>query len=262
MDRTRFKMIAAVLTGVAVLALGFLLGVQPQLTAAAASSAQQDSVDQQNATLVATLSKLKTDNENLAQLKTELASKSTSVPSGAALPDLIRELNDLAVASRTTVTGFTSADAVAYAAPAVETPAPTAGEPASGSTSEPTAAPTAATPTAPTAVTDPTITAANFSSIAITVDIQGSYSQALDFVDRLQKGSRLFLVTTITSAEESSQTDDTGSTATGQTWTIGGLVFVLQNAAATKADQAADATPTTPASGAEGSDSTDTAAGR
>ena len=111
-------------------------------------------------------------------------------------------------------------------------------------------------------MTDPTITAANFSSIAITVDIEGSYEQALDFVDRLQKGPRLFLVTSITSTEESSQTDDTGATAGGQTWTVGGLVFVLQNAEATQADQADDATPTTPASDAEGDSSTDTAAGR
>ncbi|KIU04005.1 hypothetical protein, partial [Frigoribacterium sp. MEB024] len=114
-----------------------------------------------------------------------------------------------------------------------------------------------AAPTAPDLVTDPLVTATNFSSIPITVSIQGSYAQARDFLSKLQGGSRLFLVTTFASTGSSEAGDATG---VPDQWTVGGLVYVLQDAAATQADQAAE----TPAATAEGTDGTssDTAAGQ
>jgi Tfp pilus assembly protein PilO len=258
MERNRLKMLAALLTGVAVLALGFVLGVQPQLTAASTASEQKASVDQQNATLSTGLATLKADSEKLPALKSELTELQTSVPSQATMPAFLSEISELAGASGTTVTGFTTSDAVAYApaAPA----AATTDSGATGSTTDgagSTAAPTAPVATAPELVTDPQITAANFSSIPITVTIKGSYGQARDFLGKLQQGSRLFLVTNFASSGSS---EGGSTTATPDQWTVGGLVYVLQDAAATQADQAAE----TPATTAEGADaaSSDTALGQ
>ncbi|OII23678.1 hypothetical protein [Frigoribacterium sp. MCBA15_019] len=256
MDRNRMMLIAAALTGVVVLALGFLVGVQPQLVAASSAESQQQSVEAQNETLRASLATLETDNAKLPDLKSELATLDTSVPSQAALSSFLTELDQLAGASGTTVTGFTSSDATVYEPTTTDVAAPAATDEAA-SDSGGTAATAPAAPTAPDLVTDPLVTATNFSSIPITVSIQGSYAQARDFLSKLQGGSRLFLVTTFASTGSSEAGDATG---VPDQWTVGGLVYVLQDAAATQADQAAE----TPAATAEGTDGTssDTAAGQ
>ncbi|KQO47943.1 MULTISPECIES: hypothetical protein [unclassified Frigoribacterium] len=258
MDRNRMMLIAAALTGVVVLALGFLVGVQPQLVAASSAESQQQSVEAQNETLRASLATLEADNAKLSELKSELATLDTSVPSQAALSSFLTELDQLAGASGTTVTGFTSSDATVYEPTTTDVAAPAATDEAASDSGGTAAAATApAAPTAPDLVTDPLVTATNFSSIPITVSIQGSYVQARDFLSKLQGGSRLFLVTTFASTGSSEAGDATG---VPDQWTVGGLVYVLQDAAATQADQAAE----TPAATAEGADGTssDTAAGQ
>lgn len=263
MDRNRIKLIIAMVSGVAVLALGFFLGVQPQLTAASTAAEQKTTVDQQNEGIRATVEQLIAENEGLSGLEDERDVKLASVPAAPDMPALIRQLDKMAGEAGTVVTSFTAADPVSYVAPASAT-APAAAAPAEGTeSSEGTddsadaaaAAPAeAALPTAPATVTDPAVTTANFSTIAVTVDIQGSYDQALDFVDRIQKGPRLFLVTAITSSEP----EEGSETAEGQTWTVGGLVFVMQDGETAPAD--GDATTTAPTQ-AEGTDEgTDTTA--
>jgi Tfp pilus assembly protein PilO len=262
-DRNRIKMIVAVLSGVAVLALGFLLGVQPQLSSASTAADQRQTVEQQNEDLRATLEQLVTENDQLSTLTADRDARRASVPDGADMPELIRQLDDMAEAAGVPVTAFTAADAVAYEMPASATAPAADASAAEGASDDATAAPAApGAPAAPAPYTDPAVTAANFSTIAVTVDIEGSYDQALDFVDRLQKGPRLFLVTSITSNEP----DEGGSGADGeaaaapgaQTWTIGGLVFVMQDGETAPAD--GDATTTAPTQ-AEGTDEgTDTTA--
>ncbi|ROS50405.1 hypothetical protein [Frigoribacterium sp. PhB24] len=255
MDRNRMMLIGAVLTGVVVLALGFLVGVQPQLVAATTAESQQQSVETQNEALRASLATLEADNAKLPDLKSELATLDTSVPSQAALSSFLTELDQLAVASGTTVTAFTSSDASAYEPTVTDAAAPAATD-TSASDSTAAAAATPAPATAPELVTDPLVTATNFSSIPITVSVQGSYAEARDFLSKLQGGSRLFLVTTFASTGSSEAGDAAG---VPDQWTVGGLVYVLQDAAATQADQAAE-TPTTTAEGTDGT-SSDTAAG-
>ncbi|MBF4580458.1 hypothetical protein [Frigoribacterium sp. VKM Ac-2530] len=266
MDRNRIKMIVAALSGVAVLALGFLLGVQPQLASASAAAEQRSTVETQNEGLRATLAQLVTENDQLSTLAADRDTRRASVPDAADMPELIRQLDEMADAAGVPVTSFTTADAVSYEMPAsaaapVADAATTEGTaPAEGADASAAAPTEAAGPTAPTTFTDPAVTAANFSTIAVTVDIEGSYDQALDFVDRLQKGSRLFLVTTITSSEAGEGTDSEGEpvAADAQTWTVGGLVFVMQDGETAPAD--GDATTTAPTQ-AEGTDEgTDTTA--
>jgi len=257
MDRNRMMLIAAVMTGVVVLALGFLVGVQPQLSAASTAEQQQTAVETQNETLRAGLVTLEQDNTQLPALKSELTRLDASVPSQAAMSSFLTELDQLAIASGTTVTAFTSADATAYEPVVADAPAADATTDAATDSAAGSAAATApAAPTAPELVTDPLVTATNFSSIPITVSVQGSYAQARDFLAKLQGGSRLFLVTTFASTGSSEAGDATG---TPDQWTVGGLVYVLQDAAATQAEQAAE-TPAATAEG-DGAASSDTAAG-
>lgn len=268
MDRNRIKLIIAMVSGVAVLALGFFLGVQPQLTAASTAAEQKSTVDQQNEGIRAAVEQLIAENEGLSGLEAERDAKLASVPEAPDMPSLIRQLDAMAGQAGTMVTSFTAADPVSYAAPASATAPAAAAASAEGTeSSEGTddsadaaaaAAPAdAALPTAPATVTDPSVTAANFSTIAVTVDIQGSYDQALDFVDRLQKGPRLFLVTAITSSEP----EEGSETAEGQTWTVGGLVFVMQDGETAPSDGDAATTAPTQAEGAD-EDTDATAAGR
>ncbi|NIJ05292.1 hypothetical protein [Frigoribacterium faeni] len=259
MDSNRIKMIVAVLSGVAVLALGFLLGVQPQLAAATTAADQRATVEEQNEGLRATLAQLVAENDELGSLSADRDARRASVPDSPNMPELLRQLGEMAGAAGVPVTGFTTEDAVSYEMPAsVAAPAAdastTEGTDSSEGTDASADAPAAASgPTAPTTFTDPAVTAANFSTIAVTVEIEGSYAQALDFVDRLQKGSRLFLVTTIEGAEETEGEQADGATAApgAQAWTIGGLVFVLQDGDDATADD--DATTTAPTQ-AEGTD--------
>jgi Tfp pilus assembly protein PilO len=254
-DRNRIKMIVAALSGVAVLALGFLLGVQPQLAAASDAVAQRASVEQQNEAHRATLAQLVAENDELSTLTADRDARRASVPDAADMPELIRQLDEMAAAAGVPVTSFTTSDAVSYEIPASASAPAADAAPAEGTEStegtDATAAPAEAEGTAaPTTFTDPAVTGANFSTIAVTVDVQGSYDQALDFVDKLQKGSRLFLVTTITSSETEGGEGDAAAPG-AQTWTIGGLVFVLQDGDDAPADD--DATTTAPTQ-AEGTD--------
>jgi Tfp pilus assembly protein PilO len=265
-DRNRIKMIIAALSGVAVLALGFFLGVQPQLTAAATAADQRVSVEAQNEGLRATLAQLVAENDQLSTLTTDRDTRRASVPAAADMPGFIRQLDEMASEAGVPVTSFTTADAASYEVPATtavpSTDAPAdAAAPAEGEDEAAAAPVVPAAPTAPTTYTDPTITAANFSTIAVTVDIQGSYDQALDFVDRLQKGPRLFLVTAITSSEAEEGADGEAAAPGAQTWTVGGLVFVMQDGETAPADGDATTTAPTQAEGADaGADAT--AAGR
>ncbi|TAM69501.1 MAG: hypothetical protein EPN48_09085 [Microbacteriaceae bacterium] len=233
MDRNRFWMVVAVFAMVAVVAIGVLLGVQPQLAAAAAADAQRASIVADNATKQAVLDKLKSDYRQLPELKAQLSELEASVPPSANLPQFIDAIGALAASTGTTIASITPSDAQAYAPPVNAAAAAAAGSAAADSKSTPAASPSPAattpapTPTAPAApqapatVTNPQITAANFVAIPITIGITGSYAQALAFVDGLQHGTRLFLVTTFASA-------GSDSNAAGPTsWTIGGYAYVL-----------------------------------
>lgn len=228
MDRNRLWIIGAVVAMVAVVALGVLLGVQPQLSAASAADAQRASIVADNATKQMALEKLKSDYAQLPELKSKLSALRASVPSSESLSQLIADVDALAASTHATIVTFTPSDAQPYTPP-VTTPAagsaPSSTPSASPSPSAtPAPAPTATAPAAPQApatVTNPQITPANFVAIPITIGIKGSYSTALAFVAGLQHGSRLFLVNSFASGGSD------GNSSAPTTWTIGGYAYVL-----------------------------------
>lgn len=233
MNKNRLWLIGSVLVMVFVLVGGVFLGIQPQLAAAAAANEQRVSVEASNAGQSAVLDQLKKDFEGIDGLKAELAPLRASVPSGTRMPAFVNQIDALAGATQVTLDGFTVSEATPYAP--VEAPA-AAAEPAASSTSTTTATP-APTPvdsvTVPTAgvppVTSAQITAENFASLAVTVTVSGAYANALSFVNGLQTGERLFLVTGLTTTSKAS---GEGEDPTGQvTAVISGLVYVLVPAA-------------------------------
>lgn len=202
MDRNKLWLIGSVLVTSVILVLGWVLGIQPQLDSMTAANASRTAVQATNAQHVALLAQLKHDFKNLDKLSATAETLGESVPTGSAMPALVDELDAHAEQAGLTLLGMTVTEARAYvpvvpvaaapaaasdaAAPAAAAPAADAGLAATGTV--PADGVTTATATATE------ITASNFAAFPLDVKVKGSYAQVLDFVARLQTGSRLFLV--------------------------------------------------------------------
>ena len=198
MDRNRLWVLGAIaLMGITAL-LGWMIGISPNLKAASAANADRLIVEQQNADADAKLAELKKQFEGIGTLKNDLASVRMAVPEGAAIPAFLRQLDTLTSQNDVRLTDFSVGDAERYTPAAIEAPvaeeeaAPVAEDAAAAAT---TPATVAAAPTLPAAPSG--ITGENFVAVPITVSIEGSYSKLLDYLDGLQKGERLALVTSL-----------------------------------------------------------------
>lgn len=242
MSSNRLWMIGLAVAIVAVLGLGWLVGVAPQLAAVDAANAQRQTVQQQNEQATTALAKLKSDYAGIDDLKTKLATLQKSVPGSTELSSFIREMSAASGTSSAVVTNITIGDAQPYTAPA---PAPAATSAPSTSTPAPTPAPTAApagaaaAPPAPAPAQltrNPKITGANFIAIPISVGLAGSYAQVLSFTQAAQNGARLYLVNKVSSIEDAASTVKlpAGTSSTDQPAsepqvkaTISGFVYVF-----------------------------------
>lgn len=249
MDKNRLLMIGVILAIAVVAGLGYLFGVQPQLAAAQAADVQRSTIATQNSLTEANLTKLRSDYSNLGALKAKLAKLQASIPSSPALDTFLQDLYVLASSTGATVSAFTPADAVAYTPPAAPVPAPAATGTTSSSSPSPTPAPSVApvapaAPQSPTVQSNPLITAQNFVAIPVKIGILATDANALTFLDKLQNGSRLFLVTSF-SGGGSAGTATAGAPAAAPSYTIGGYVYVLASPkAGTVSPGAAGSTPT------------------
>jgi Tfp pilus assembly protein PilO len=212
-SQNRLFLLLAVFAAVLVVAGSFFLGVQPQLAAAGANDAQRTSVEQRNAAAQVELTKLREENKTLASQKQALAQLQASIPSTASTSVFYRELDGIAASSGVTISSITTSDPSQYT-----NPGGTDGASAENETSVPMPA------------TDPTITGADFSLISVTVGVNGTFDQARAFLKGVQTGTRLFLVTNITSS--AGETDEASASST---WTFGGTVYVLADTTATPA---------------------------
>lgn len=249
MDKNRIWVVGSVLAMCAVLALGFVLGIQPQLTAAAASNTELVAVEAANTQQAAVLDQLKKDFAGIDEVRAVLAPLNLSVPNGTEMPAFVNQLSELAGQSQVTLTGITVSEAQAYApvvapvvaAPAAEAPAADAN---ANTKPAPTESAVAAAPVATVGVppvVDPRITAANFASLGVQIQIRGNYNRVLDFVNGLQTGKRLFLVSGLSTVAAKSAPAETATNKTGAPSapaadgavdaTISGLVYVLVPAA-------------------------------
>lgn len=241
MSRNRLMLLIAIMSSVVVAVGGFFIGVQPQLASASASEEQRATTEQTNATTQAQIAQLTKENQTLTQQKAALAVLEGSIPSSLNQSAFYGELYDLAGTSGVTISSLTTSDAQAYAPPQAAATDSSATTASSGSTAtatpSPSASPTA--PSAPAATTNEAITSANFSAVPVTVGVKGSFEQAVAYMKAVQNGKRLFLVNSIVSSSSSSTGSDSGSAASPSTWTLGGFIYVLEDASTTQAEQAA-----------------------
>lgn len=231
MSRNRLSLLLAFVAMAVVAVGGFFLAVQPQLAQASTAHEQRATVERSNASSRQELERLRKQAEQLPAMQERLAELSASVPDSASISAFIDEIDAVATASGMQVSSYTTSDATAYAPAAADSSATSSDTTTSSAAAS--AAPTApAAPAAPSVSTNAAITGEDFSVVPVTVAVDGTFDQALSFVNGLQTGSRLFLITTISSAEKSG---DDGTTSTQSTWTFGGSIYVLDRSVGTAA---------------------------
>lgn len=231
MDKTRLWIIGSVLAMVVIAALGWVIGIQPQLDQSAAADTQTLQVDGTNTASQVVLNKLKKDSADLPELKSQLDALGTSIPSASQTPEFMNELTALAAANGLTITASQITDGAGFVPPVnPAAPAPAATTSGSGSTATPTPSPTptsAPTPTpAPTAVpgmppaVSSLVTKDDFTVIPVSVTVRGGYANIVAFVEAAQKGQRLFMVNGV----------DVGPAANGPGFDgkVSGLIYVLK----------------------------------
>jgi Tfp pilus assembly protein PilO len=213
----RIWIAGAVIVALGIVALGWLLGVQPQLdarTSAQDARAAVASTNQQAATRAAQLAK---EAQNTDQLTATNDTLKKSVPSAADVPAFVDEVNSAAEAAGVVVTGISVAAAQPYQAPT----AAASGSSATTATPAPSAAATPAAGMPP--FTDSRINDKTMAVIPVTIDAKGEYLKVLDFVKALQTGERYYLATGISTSADTSGDQPTGAVTAELT----GSIFAL-----------------------------------
>ena len=214
----RLWIVVTAIGSIAVVALGWFLGVSPQLSESAAASAQRVQVDVLNKGYSAQLEQLRADFEHVDQVKAELAQAQSQLPPNAAYPEFISELNSIASDHSVIVTNLAVTSTSVLTAPGAVPPA------------DP----------------DPTQTGVpNGSTVAIatSITLTGAYEDLQDAASELQKGTRLFLVSGLDFLKDVGDEEETPS----YSLQIDGLLFVLTDGTTLVIDTAAPAPTETPA---------------
>lgn len=236
MNVNRLWTLGSAVTIIAVVLLGWVVGILPQLNHMGAADQSRARVQSENLMHEAELAALKEQYATLGELKTKLAGLQDALPATAEISDFLNQLNGFAADTGVQVAGLTVGDARGYA-PAVTTAAPSAASaPSPGATPTPTPTSTPASAPAPAAVAPAPVIApvdaadaarvngANFIAIPIQISLTGDYQKTMDFISQLQSGTRLFLVTTL---NVTNQPDPTKGAVGSNASTVGGFVYVL-----------------------------------
>ncbi len=222
MQKHRIISLASILAMVLIPVIGWFLIAQPQFAAAALADTARAEADSQAAATMAAVAELKAQAEDLPALTGTLDELRGSLPAEVDSSAYIDGLNALAIATGVQITALSVDNPAAYT-PAVAVVDPAAAAPAeeegdaAAATDAAAAAPIA--PSDPAIVTNPLITSANFVAIPVAVELVGGYDSILNFVQGLQTGSRLFLVSKI-------ETDVDPLTG-GYSARVGGFIYAV-----------------------------------
>lgn len=204
MNVTRLWAVISALLVVVVGAFGYFVGIQPQLDAASKADQARSSVEDQNAIYEITLARLRAEAENLPELQAALAEARVSIPAKANLSTFLQQLSDLASAAGVTVASVTTADALGFvAAPEFVDAVPGA------------------------------ITQEQFVVIPVQMEVVGPRANVLDFIERVQTGGRLVLVTDL-------RLDRDGDDLEIARGSLSGLIYVLLEDPGASANDAVD----------------------
>lgn len=179
MNANRIWAIGTVVVIAAVLGLGWVLGVSPQLTQASLAHAEQATVAETNLAEAAKLEQMRAIFARVGELEDELDELRISVPAEVDSDLMYQLFADIQTAAQTTVKSIVTTDAVPYGSPvggAESVPAPSSGD---------TAAPAVAAPSA-------------LNTVAVTFTFESQpVTSIMAFVAGLQASPRLFVVTGI-----------------------------------------------------------------
>jgi hypothetical protein len=184
---------------------GWFLVAQPQLAAASTANSQLTSAQAQIASTQQTINQLKSQQKGLPKLQLKLAGLRKSIPEGAESSAFIDGINALAASAGVTIKSLSMSDAVPYTPPVVATP-PAATSPSPSPSASATAPTAPIAPVAPSGwspASDPSITAANFVAIPVSITSLGDWNATLAFFHGLQSGTRLFLISGFGTASDS-----------------------------------------------------------
>jgi Tfp pilus assembly protein PilO len=246
----RIRLLLAAVLSIGILALGWIVGVAPQLEAAALARADRASVEAQNEVHRARIVELQAQFARIDETRAELAALQLQIPEGSDLPGFVDELTAIATAHNVQVTKYTAEEPLsplavqAAIAPPVAEPAPTEPAPADGSAPAdvaaaadapaPDDAASAASSTTTTNITTPT---ENLFAIPVSLSLSGTDLDVRAMLADLEAGPRLFFVT---SAKIVAQTDEgTGAGSEQGVSEVRGFVYVVPHTTTPQVTEAA-----------------------
>jgi type IV pilus assembly protein PilO len=236
----RWSLLTAVLI-IGILAASWFLLVSPKRSEAADLRGQATKQLASNDALVQKLNELKAQSLDLPKQKAQLALMHKQVPDNPALPTLIRDLTAAGKKVGVQVMSMKPGPPVPVAVAAAAVPvaaATTTGADTSGtaSTADSGATPAPAAPIAPVA--------APLYMAPITLEIAGSYFEVEQFINRLERLQRSFLVSGFSLKPGASAAGSTTtSTTDGLSLSITGQVFLSPNVASSTPAAAPVAAP-------------------
>jgi hypothetical protein len=258
-NSTRLWVIGAAILMVAILALGYFVGVSPKLAEASAAAAQMQQADSQNASEQATVDKLRGEYNNMSALTAKLATLQLAIPSTPDGNGMVQEISAAASQSGVQFTSITFGEPVPFASSASTSAVPPTTTSAPAPSSTPTPAPTSAPAPTSGAGTNAATAAAPASgvayTVAVTLQVSGTVSQVMAFDTLLQNGTRLFLATSLGFGTSTATTKTTGSASTttvGDVGTLTGYVFVVSGSSAIPVSAPAPTATPTPTPGPTG----------
>ena len=202
---TRITLAIAAVVAVVVVAGGWFLGVSPQLAVASAADTTTTQIADQNVGMQTQLQVLTAAKAKLPEMQTTLTALQSSIPDSVQQTTFLNDLNTIAAANGVTLSSLTiGANAVPYVKPSGSGP-----------------------------YVNSLVTPLNFGTVPITVGVTGTPTQEYAFVHGLQYGSRLVLVTSLS-------TPLTTQDATN-TLTVTGFIYVMKSGTATTATTATTA---------------------
>ena len=158
----RLWVLGSVVLVVAIVAMGWFLGVSPKLSEASAADQQRSAAEAQNIGHEAELASIKKQYEQLPELKQQLGVLRKALPAGDDLSTFLGELHRLEQSNGVSLTDFGANDAQPYA---------------------PIADPVTAIST-----TNPLVTAQNFVAIPVKLSVVGDQAKVMKFIERVADG--------------------------------------------------------------------------
>jgi Tfp pilus assembly protein PilO len=221
-------MIGTALLVIATVALGWVLGISPQLKEASTAAEETAAVDAQNVVNTADLEALKKQFAEIDSIRDELGKLEVALPGGVAVTSFLRQIDALSTQHGVTVEGITPGAAEEFdsgAAPddaaAVEGEEPAAPAPSASSDADERAAEIADV----VADASKQVDGGKLIAVEMTIAVSGPYDAVLAFTQGLQLGDRLFMANGLTMTQVGDMTVATDSRA--YEGTITGLIYVI-----------------------------------